>query len=304
MSTTTDDLSVEKYRLQSRRGLTVDENAKPFLRQLMKLNERRFLLYLGCHVAVWIFAATAIVQIDNLAFQIVLSIILGNQLHAFTVLQHECIHGTAFKAKNINYWLGVILAWFIIMPYTTFKECHLCHHRYLGDTCKDPDEWNYGGGTVLSMLLRIMTFVPRFVFISTTRYGNLVAKRVLVELLTNIITWLLLGVTLIYTGHGAEFFLIFVLPLLILAVVINPASRGYEHFPLVYMKQDDQFLRADIAKSTVSVTHPVFSILWANINYHVEHHVYPGVPFYNLPALSKLMNSKNYLRRRFIFEKI
>ena len=30
---------------------------------------------------------------------------------------------------------------------------------------------------------------------------------------------------------------------------------------------------------------PVFRFLYLNMNYHVEHHLFPGVPYYNLPAL-------------------
>ena len=29
-----------------------------------------------------------------------------------------------------------------------------------------------------------------------------------------------------------------------------------------------------------------------NMNYHIEHHIYPTVPFYNLPKLHKLIKSQ------------
>ncbi|MBM2841879.1 MAG: fatty acid desaturase, partial [Bacteroidetes bacterium] len=31
------------------------------------------------------------------------------------------------------------------------------------------------------------------------------------------------------------------------------------------------------------------SFLMCNINYHLEHHLYPGVPWYNLPKLHRLL---------------
>jgi fatty acid desaturase len=35
-----------------------------------------------------------------------------------------------------------------------------------------------------------------------------------------------------------------------------------------------------------------------NVNYHLEHHLYPGVPFYNLPELHKaLMQNPTYVAR-------
>jgi fatty acid desaturase len=32
---------------------------------------------------------------------------------------------------------------------------------------------------------------------------------------------------------------------------------------------------------------PIAEFLYWKMNYHVEHHMYAGVPFYNLPALRK-----------------
>ena len=36
-------------------------------------------------------------------------------------------------------------------------------------------------------------------------------------------------------------------------------------------------------------TNPVLSFLICNINYHIEHHLYPGVPWYNLPKVHKIL---------------
>lgn len=35
---------------------------------------------------------------------------------------------------------------------------------------------------------------------------------------------------------------------------------------------------------------PVISFFYWNMNYHVEHHMYPGVPCYNLPRLHHLID--------------
>ncbi len=39
-------------------------------------------------------------------------------------------------------------------------------------------------------------------------------------------------------------------------------------------------------------TNPVLSFLMCNINYHIEHHLYPGVPWYNLPKVHKLLQEE------------
>jgi fatty acid desaturase len=51
--------------------------------------------------------------------------------------------------------------------------------------------------------------------------------------------------------------------------------------------------RGDYPQSCRTVLlHPAVAFFYANMNYHVEHHMYPGVPFYNLPALSELLRAR------------
>ena len=48
-------------------------------------------------------------------------------------------------------------------------------------------------------------------------------------------------------------------------------------------------LREDVLDHRMSTRtvymNPVFRFLYLNMNYHVEHHMFPSVPYYNLPAL-------------------
>jgi fatty acid desaturase len=37
------------------------------------------------------------------------------------------------------------------------------------------------------------------------------------------------------------------------------------------------------------VTHPVIEFLWSNVNYHLEHHLYPSVPYHALPELRRAL---------------
>jgi fatty acid desaturase len=37
------------------------------------------------------------------------------------------------------------------------------------------------------------------------------------------------------------------------------------------------------------VTHPGLEFLWSNVNYHLEHHLYPSVPYHVLPELRRAL---------------
>lgn len=37
------------------------------------------------------------------------------------------------------------------------------------------------------------------------------------------------------------------------------------------------------------VTHPALEFFWSNVNYHLEHHLYPAVPYHALPKLRRAL---------------
>jgi fatty acid desaturase len=43
--------------------------------------------------------------------------------------------------------------------------------------------------------------------------------------------------------------------------------------------------------SRTVLLNPIISFFYWNMNYHVEHHMYPGVPCYHLPRLRKLLDA-------------
>jgi fatty acid desaturase len=50
----------------------------------------------------------------------------------------------------------------------------------------------------------------------------------------------------------------------------------------------------DIDKTTRSISLPRWlEFLYANMNYHIEHHLYPSVPYYNLSKVSAIINKNS-----------
>ena len=292
----------DDIRLEKRAALKVERARQAELLALQQPVPLQFMLWASLHVTIWLACAWLIVASANPVWHMVATLIMGSQLHAFTVLQHDCGHQNAFRSALANLWMGRFMAWFIVFPYSSFTECHKHHHRYLGDPDKDPDEWNYARG-VKWMFLRIAVFVPRFTYFSLVRYGKAVRNRVLRELSFNLLSMGALCAWFVSRGMAYEFVLIFVVPLLLLAVVINPISRGYEHLPMATLEPGHED-RLDLAKNTITVTSRVVGLLWANINYHVEHHVYPGVPFCNLRKLHNLLENKPFLRDRWLLARL
>ena len=292
----------DDYRLAQRAALKVSRERHAELTALLKPQPSRFLLWAALHLAVWAAGVATIVFSGHWTITLLAVLVVASQLHALTVLQHECGHRNAFRSAAANLWMGRFMAWFIVFPFTAFTECHRRHHRYLGDPERDPDDWHYAGGRRW-MFPRITTFAARFTWLSMVRYGAQVRGMVLRELIFNLTSLAAIAAAFAWYGRLDLFALIVVIPLLVLTMVINPISRGYEHYPMATFG-DHHHGRLDLARNTITVTSPTISLLWANINYHVEHHVYPAVPFYHLPRLHQLLQDQAYQRDRMLLSRV
>lgn len=279
------------------------ENAH-LVKSLSTPNGKVFIAWSLVYIALWMILMLGLYfSKENWFIQFILSILIASQLHTFTILQHDCGHKAAFQSDLANLWVGRFFAWFIFMPFTVFTELHRRHHAHLSDPKRDPDEWFYVAGKKW-LFLRESLFMPRFIWLSLTNdFSAKVKGRVVRELLFNAISMGLVLHLLWINDLQMIVWLGFIFPMLILAIIINPISRGYEHFPLASMARSDP-RRRDIRFNTVTVKNVVIGFLWANINYHVEHHLYPRVPFYRLPLLHRMLDGKSYIVKSFVLQSL
>jgi fatty acid desaturase len=213
-----------------------------------------------------------------------LSVITGNLVYAIFILHHDCMHFSAFRSERANIWFGRCCALTHTMAFTTSLETHRRHHGHISDPRKDPDEFFFAGSLAQSWF-RVWLYFPWYTLIAITRYGARVRNTVLLEQAINFTLWLALYAWFSQLGKGLQWFFMFPAPALVAIFILNPIGRIYEHYPLLFLTGDD---RLDMSKNTVTVRNPWLSALWANMNYHAEHHAYPRVPFYNLPKLHAL----------------
>jgi fatty acid desaturase len=141
--------------------------------------------------------------------------------------------------------------------------------------------------------------MPRFIVLSLTRLPAVdVRRRVWGELLVNTTLHAAAVFLVLMLGQTRLLVWAYALPLFWLACVFNPISRGFEHRPMAELPADDP-RRRDLRCNTITVNSRAIGVLWANIGFHVEHHMYPRVPFYRLPALHALFADKPCLVARF-----
>jgi len=209
----------------------------------------------------------------------------GIILHALGIMMHEGVHSKLFKNRKLNRWLGFVCGVPSLLGISAYKAVHLPHHRYERGV-EDPDEFeNITGRPTLLKIILLGWFLMGAYFYGLLHIpitGMKLAKRaekikimqeyILIILLLGLVFWLVPLRTL------TEVFLI---PLLFTAQLSQVRGLA-EH---IFTSGDNPLT----ASRTVTSNHLV-SFFMCNLNYHLEHHIYPAVPWYNITKLHELLS--------------
>jgi fatty acid desaturase len=199
------------------------------------------------------------------------------------LLIHEAVHGILFRIAAWNRVAGILLSACGGMAFSAYRCLHLRHHEYLGDP-RDPDDYaNYTSkprlvwwmhfnriafGTLLYLVL-IPVLSLRHATPSERR--NIAFEYLFIAVLAG---------TLIVSVPISWFLLGWGIPFLLTNWMIN--IRGFSQHGITIA--DDPYLA-----SRSTVPHPWVRFFLINENFHLEHHLFPGVPGYHLDRLHKML---------------
>jgi fatty acid desaturase len=244
----------------------------------------------------WLVAAYTSV----LTFLFAWLVLPGRQL-SLAVLMHEAGHGSLFKTRALNQWVG---QWLCALPTLgdlySYARGHMAHHTFVGSH-DDPDLPNYQsypisrdsiyrkwrrdllGTTGLKLLRVLASGTSRQMSRETHGSSHLVAKQIFVH-----------GVFIVALsalGIGWTWFVWMFTFLTSYMWVVRLRQLG-EHAVVADLYD------SDVRLNTRTVEAPFwqrFLLAPNNVNYHMEHHFMAGVPCYNLPKLRSLLQQKGVL---------
>lgn len=268
---------------------------------------RTVLLILAIVVATTLVVAASVATSQwSLLWVIVPAIfVIATQQHALFVLAHEAAHYRLFPNRLVNDLVGRLLAAAVGLSMCAYRVVHRLHHNHLYAD-QDPDIALHGGyprgKTYLVRKLAADVFgltawkTYRYFLGSPAANANTgVAQRPLDDTLPALRQaarndrWLVAGVQLgmpacmvMLFGWGglAMYLFLWVVPaitalqaiLRVRAICEHGAPSGYE-----------SALQA--ARTTIAGPVLRFVLFPHHVNYHIEHHLYPAVPQYNLSRL-------------------
>lgn len=210
---------------------------------------------------------------------------------------HECSHGTAFRTRWMNEWLYQVACFMMIRNPVAWRWSHTRHHTDTIIVGRDPEIvaqkpisflrllQNYVGimdviGGLKVMLINAAgrldpeteTYIPEM-----DRQKAIIVARV----------WVLIYAATLVATFTLESWI----PLMLIGL---PRIYGAWHMVLTGMTQHaglaDNAIDHRLNSRTVYMN-PVSRFIYWNMNYHVEHHMFPTVPYHALPALHERLKA-------------
>ncbi|MCE9667644.1 fatty acid desaturase [Myxococcus stipitatus] len=209
-----------------------------------------------------------------------LYVVAAAALHGISLFTHEAVHGGLARRPWLNRLGGMLCAWPVLQNFAAYKVLHLRHHRDLGGG-QDPDHYsNYTGRRWLELLMhwgRLLLGYPAYITLIPIlgwKHGTASERR-----------WVLLEVVAVVAGVGLAVAFVpwplllhgWLIPMVLINTLVN--IRGMSQH--TFLPEQDHPVRG----SRSILSNPVTRFFMCNENYHLEHHLYPRVPWYSLPEL-------------------
>jgi fatty acid desaturase len=238
------------------------------------------------HPAPWVFALTFV--------------LVASRQYALLILMHDAFHALLHPRRRVNDLLGLSL---IGAPcgssYWPARSAHLEHHRKLGHP-DDPELFLHSAGRPREKRTRraFALHFARLVLGEQLVYTHLGPHRPgaasaperwrgLFHLAPVALAQGTLFGLFTLAGSWVTYFTLWLLPLVTLAVLFNGVRAFCDHANPC----DEPGDKSRRLVSYVSGSLERFFLAPFHMNFHAEHHLFPYVPHYNLPALRQRLQA-------------
>ena len=218
------------------------------------------------------------------------SIAIGVVAFDFTVLVHEVVHEVVVPDRKSRWHrvLGHLYALPSGLAYDQFHRWHLDHHDELGTDDKDPKR-AYLSPKRGGRLKKLLYFTPALfpIYFRAARqaaagYPDALRRRIAWQRRATIAFHLGLAALLVWQLGWVLALKLYLLPVFVVFPVAFTVNRLGQHYDV---NPDDPAAWGTLMRPSPFWWDRLF--LWSN--YHIEHHYFPRVPMYHLPALHRAL---------------
>jgi fatty acid desaturase len=259
------------------------------MRELHRKSAWRHGLISARQFAILAAATWGLIRFEHPLIWVPLAVVQGFTIFNFTVLLHEVVHHTVFEKRRhaAERLLGFLYAVPSGISASQFTRWHLDHHAELGSDEDDPKRAHLSP-KVNARWYKLLYCTPALFPIyfraarkESSTYDPPLQRRIAFERRVSVVAHLaaLAGIWY-FSGFYAALRtsivpVFFVFPI---AFTLNRLGQHYDIDP------DDPAKWGTLMKG-----HWFWDFAFLNSNYHLEHHYFPGVPFYRLPALQRAL---------------
>ncbi|MCT8999763.1 fatty acid desaturase family protein [Chelativorans intermedius] len=208
---------------------------------------------------------------------------------------HECGHGTAFKTRWMNDAVYQIASFFMMRNPVTWRWSHARHHTDTIIVGRDPEIAVMRPPDLLRLILNFFGIIDLWhatidmlrnaAGVVSAEEKTFIPEQEQPKVVRIARIWLAIyaatAATAVYTGS--------ILPFLLIG---GPRLYGAWHHVMTGLLQHgglaDNVTDHRLNSRTVYMN-PISRFIYWNMNYHVEHHMFPMVPYHALPRLHELI---------------
>lgn len=300
--------SGEEFRGEARKVLSREE-----LLPLTQLSAWRSTLAIFQTLVVLTAVIGAAIYTGSLIAMGLAVILIAPLQHALFILVHEAAHYRLFEMRWLNDFVGRLLGMAGGISMCTYRVIHRLHHNHLYGP-NDPDIALHGGyprGKAYLLkklgkdLLGLSAYKNYGYFFgnpaintdSDTTLKPLNDTSPHLRRAARQDRWLVaafhlgMPVVMFAVGWGWHYLLLWVLPLATGLQIILRLRAICEHGAVSDMTSPLLAARTNHGNAVLR-----FFLFPHHVNYHLDHHLYPAVPHYHLPALHEALRKKGVLQ--------
>lgn len=202
-------------------------------------------------------------------------------LHIAGTVIHDACHNAAHRNRVVNAILGHSSALMLAFAFPVFTRVHLQHHAHVNHPEDDPDHYVSTGGPLWLIAVR---FLSHEVFFFKRQLWR---KYELLEWFLSrlfVVAIFYISIQCHFLGYILNFWFI---PAFVVGIALGLFFDYLPHRP---------FVERDRWKNARVYANPIVNILIMGQNYHLVHHLWPSIPWYNYQpayyAIKPLLDAK------------
>ena len=195
-------------------------------------------------------------------------------LHCSGTVIHDACHQSAHRNRIVNAILGHCSALILVFAFPVFTRVHLQHHGNVNHPKDDPDHYVSTGGPLWLIAVRFL--YHEIFFFQRRLWRNYELLEWFISRLI-VITIVYISVQYHFLGYILNFWFI---PAFLIGITLGFFFDYLPHRP---------FVERSRWKNARVYPGKVLNILILGQNYHLIHHLWPSIPWYNYQPAYYLM---------------